>query len=89
MSLRDALRAFADEMEKELKKNEFRGEWRERSPSDIMASLWEELYDLDDAVERMYRGEGDRKEVLKEAVDVANYAMFVADICLISMGPEK
>lgn len=89
MSLRKALQVFAEEMEKELKRNEFRGDWRECNPEEMMARLWDEVYDLDDAVERVSQGRGEKKEVLKEAVDVANYAMFVADVCIASMGPEK
>ena len=89
MQIREALRFFAQEMEKELKNNEFRGDWRECGPSDMMARLWDEMYDLDDQVEKVCEGKGDRMAVLKEAVDVANYAMFVADVCLASMGPKE
>lgn len=89
MKLREALVFFSEEMEKELKNNEFRGDWRECSPSDMMVRLWDEVYDLDDEVEKLCDGVGDKKAVLKEAVDVANYAMFVADVCLASMGPKE
>lgn len=89
MVLRPALQRFAEQMEHALRDNEFRGDWRDRTPADMMASLWDELYDLDDEVEKMSDGVGDTGRILKEAVDVANYAMFVADICLVSMGKAK
>lgn len=54
-----------------------------------MAKLWDEVYDLDDLVEDHLEGNGDPKRILKEAVDVANYAMFVADICLASMEAKE
>jgi NTP pyrophosphatase (non-canonical NTP hydrolase) len=76
-------------METELKKNDFRGGWRNQNPEVMMAKLWDEVYDLDDQVEGYLDGKGDREQILKEAVDVANYAMFVADICLASMGEPE
>jgi len=87
--LREALRVFAERMEEELKKNEHRGGWKNQNPETMMAKLWDELYDLDDQVEGYLDGKGDREQILKEAVDVANYAMFVADICLASMGKPE
>lgn len=55
----------------------------------MIAKLWDELYDLDSEVEAYSHGDGDPDQILKEAADVANYAMFVADICLASMGGLK
>lgn len=87
--MRDALLRFAERMEAELKANEFRGTWEDKSPELMLAKLWDELYDLDDQVEKYLDGKGDREQIVKEAVDVANYAMFVADICLASMGDPQ
>lgn len=86
--MREALKFFAKKMEEELKKNEFRGSWRDQNPEMVLSKLWDEVYDLDDQVENYLDGKGDRDQILKEAVDVANYAMFVADICAASMGED-
>ncbi len=88
-TLRQALLIFAERMEEELRKNDFRGGWREENPETMMAKLWDEVYDLDDLVENHLDGNSDPKRILKEAVDVANYAMFVADICLASMDAKE
>lgn len=53
-----------------------------------MAKLWDEVHDLDDQVEKYLDGDGDKERILKEAVDVANFALIVADICIASMGPD-
>lgn len=87
--MRNALKIFADRMEEELRKNDFRGGWKKENPEMMMAKLWDEMYDLDDQVDHYLAGKGDREQIMKEAVDVANYAMFVADICLASMGKEN
>jgi len=55
----------------------------------MLAKMWDEVYDLDDQVEAFLDGKGNPDQIFKEAVDVANYAMFVADICLASIGPKK
>lgn len=55
----------------------------------MLAKMWDEVYDLDDQVEAFLDGKGSPDQILKEAVDVANYAMFVADICLASMEPKE
>lgn len=89
MVLREALKTFAQSMEIELRKNEFRGNWGEHDPEEMMAKLWDEVYDLDDQVEAYMNGNGDKDKILKEAVDVANYAMFVADIVMASMGDKE
>lgn len=86
--MREAVKVFAERMEQELKKNDFRGSWKNQNPEMTLAKLWDEVYDLDDQVEAFLDGKGDPQQILKEAVDVANYAMFVADICLASMGPK-
>lgn len=86
MEMRPALKVFATRMEEELKKNDFRGTWKNEDPRSMMAKLWDEVYDLDTQLDKYNHGEGDPEQILKEAADVANYAMFVADVCLASIG---
>lgn len=90
MSLRPSLKLFAEAMELELRRNEFRGDlWKIESPLSIMANLWEEVYDLDDQVEEHMDGNVDLAALHKEAVDVANYAMFVAESCAARYGLKR
>ena len=53
-----------------------------------MSECWDSLYALDDQVEKFLDGNIDREAIMKEAADVANFALIVADICLASTGEE-
>jgi len=88
ITLRPSLRIFAERMELELRRNEHKGGWMGEEPATVLSKLWDEVYDLEAEVEKYFDGDWDgsnKDSILKEAADVANYAMFVADICLASM----
>ena len=82
--------ALAQAMERKLSQHDGdRGEngWLEETPSWLLERLEEELKELATVV-GMYEEstevsdrERRRKMVLKEAADVANFAMMVADVC--------
>jgi hypothetical protein len=73
-SLRPPLRRFAIEMECWLRANDHKGGWRDCDPAWLLARLREEAKELEQA---MARGVG--SEIRREAADVANFAMMIAD----------
>jgi hypothetical protein len=73
--LRPAVRKFAIAMEERLKANDYKGGWDNCSAQYLMNGLLEELAELSAAIL-----EGDFSGINEEAVDVANYAMMLADI---------
>lgn len=78
MNLRPALQEFAQKMERELQKHDAtRGQmgWRDESPTWLLDRLHEELVELDMAMDS-----GTDEEVEKETIDVANFAMMLADV---------
>lgn len=76
----DGIRAelvwFAEEMEKKLRENDHKGGWDGCDPWGLIVRTYEELGELCDA----YTSGEDPDTVIREAADVANFAMMVADI---------
>jgi len=66
---------FADAMEAKLKENDHKQHWSSMPMQYLIGRLAEEQEELREAVER-----GNHKEVLREAADVANFAMMIADV---------
>lgn len=66
---------FADAMEAKLKENDHKRHWRYLGMQTLSMRLTQEREELRRAVEV-----GDHKEVLREAADVANFAMMIADV---------
>jgi NTP pyrophosphatase (non-canonical NTP hydrolase) len=79
MKLRPKVRAFAQAMERELRANDWKGGWEEMDKHEIISRLYEEMQELREEVLRPQASIIDA-QVLKESVDVANFAMFMADI---------
>ena len=81
MDLRPEVAAFAKAMEAKLKENDHKGGWNrgEDTPDELMARLLEEAEELENALHPMRKR--DPKRILREAADVANFAMMVADVC--------
>ena len=73
--LRPELQQFALAMESRLKENDHKGGWDRESPGWLYARLLEELAELLDAL-----GFGSMENIRREAADVANYAMMIADV---------
>lgn len=81
---RDALRpevaAFALAMEQKLRENDHKGGWKKCTLAYLMKRLREETKELADAVSRRSEGWAAGK-FRREAADVANFAMMIADVC--------
>lgn len=75
-TLRPEVVAFAVEMERVLRRHDHKGGWDHCTPAHLSRRLREELDELVDAVKS---GQAPEK-ILDEAVDVANFAMMVADV---------
>lgn len=78
--MRKSVRIFADEMERVLKENDYKGGWQDCLDRYLFQKLNEEVRE----VEREYwRGDerhafrGDAKKLRKELVDVANVCMML------------
>lgn len=87
-SLRPEVRAFALRMEQKLRERDYRGGWQEEAIPWLLDRLFEEVRELVRATTEycpmcgMAQPVDERKQanILMEAVDVANFAMFVADV---------
>lgn len=83
---RPEVRAFADLMEAQLRANDHKPGWKRDHPNyDLMPRLREEADELAGAIfawVRARRGGGSLADAIgREAADVANFAMMIADVC--------
>ncbi len=77
VTLRSEVQEFAQMMEKKLRAKDYKGGWQDESIEDwLFPALWEEVLELALAIRE------NKSEVLiaEEAVDVANFAMMIADV---------
>jgi len=81
--IRDSVVKFMFDMEDQLRANEHKGGWKHLDDSYLLARLMEELGELAVAIEYGTN----KKEIIREAADVANFAMMIADKC--SQGENK
>lgn len=83
--------AFADLMEAKLRENDHKGGWKTEDAEDLFGRLGAECVELSEAI-GLWRIQDDwrsaalhlpacRKNVAREAADVANFAMMIADVC--------
>lgn len=72
---RTEVKAFAVLMENKLQKNDFKGGWQQDSIAILFNKLQGELQELHDAITH----KKSRMDVINECVDIANYAMMIAD----------
>lgn len=76
--LRPSVAQFAIEMENALRKHDNKkggqDNWRNDPPRELMRRMLEEAIELDRELD-----EGGAEQIVKEAADVANFAMMVAD----------
>lgn len=84
LNLRTDLQWFAGQMELTLRDNDHKSGWHdpdEFSMKVAMQMLRAEVEELQGQVDKVRYGEGDadRMWIVKEATDVANFAMMVAD----------
>lgn len=94
ITLRPEVQWFAEQMELVLKENDYKGGWKDGSVDWLIERLYQEAKELWDEIERTKRFWSDpnnsqqRKLVIKEAVDVADFAMMIADNARLSQGTE-
>jgi hypothetical protein len=69
--LRPEVLWFAMQMEAQLRANDHKPGWKEDSIGALMERLFEEAHELDQSLNPI--------QTIKEAADVANFAMMIAD----------
>lgn len=80
MEVREPVKRFAEDMEAKLKDNDQKGGWEDCNLYWLVSRINEETRELARAI-NLHRDLGASKEnIIKEAADVANFAMMVADI---------
>jgi len=73
--MREEIRRFAELMEAQLKRNDWKGGWKNDSSAWLFGRLLEEVWEL---YQVLFAGET-RERIAREAADVANFAMMLAD----------
>lgn len=81
--MRKEVKWFADEMEKILKKNDHKGGWEQEDLDYLFTCLKEEVKELrkklpKDWLQWLYDSIENPKEIIKECVDIADFAMMIA-----------
>lgn len=74
--VRPEVALFAEMMEAKLAENDYKGHWSEAPWDYHVERLQQEVEELYDALMQ-----GNPRCIAEEAVDVANFAMFITDIC--------
>ncbi|BFH63945.1 hypothetical protein [Paenibacillus azoreducens] len=64
---------FAQQMETKLRENDWKGGWKDCRIQYLLEKLDEEVHELSGCISN--------EEAIKEAADVANIAMMIADLC--------
>ena len=72
--LRPEVAWFAEQMEMALRRNDHKGGWQDDSVKSLTCRVQDETFELFEAVNA-----GDVQAIVREAADVANFAMMVAD----------
>jgi hypothetical protein len=80
--LRPEVLKFAQAMERQLRANDHKGTWKYDAPDRLCDRIKDELDELEHVLPGLpfYSTTGTPDEILKEAADVANFAMMVADV---------
>ncbi len=79
--VRPVVGAFAHAMEARLAANDHKGGWQGEDVFWLLGRIRSERMELVDAVGMLIAGKTTPEAVLREAADVANFAMMVADVC--------
>lgn len=77
--LRPEVQVFAQAMEATLRDNDYKGGWKDMTPKESIRRLYQESGELWHEI-KDYPGRINTIKTLREACDVANYAMFTADV---------
>lgn len=76
VSCRTSVKWFAEQMELKLKENDYKGGWARCDHSWLLDRLKQEVTELEKALEKV----DNQENVIKEAADVANFALMIADL---------
>jgi NTP pyrophosphatase (non-canonical NTP hydrolase) len=89
--VRPEVAAFALAMERKLRENDWKGGWQNDAPEALLERLYDEAQELSIAQVQLEvralespdpaHAASNRRRVLDEAADVANFALMVADVC--------
>lgn len=86
--IREPVRWFAGQMEQTLKENDYKSGWRTCDPLWLLTRLDDEITELRAAIRSQPQGKSTREEVIREATDVANFAMMIADKARFRMNDQ-
>lgn len=79
--MREVVALFANRMEQVLHENDWKGGWKHQGGSCSVVYLLKRLVDERMELSReLHKEQPDLHRVTKEAVDIANFAMMIADI---------
>lgn len=73
------LRVFAKAMEKVLRENDHKPGWKHDHPRLLIDRIWDEIRELEPAVDRWEKRQAPLEEVQKELIDIANFCMMAWD----------
>jgi NTP pyrophosphatase (non-canonical NTP hydrolase) len=73
--VRSEVQWFCKQMESKLQENDHKKHWSTMHPDYLIERLYQEASELWEAI-----GKRDASEIVKEAADVANFAMMIADV---------
>lgn len=74
--IRDEVADFAEQMERTLLANDWKGGWQGMTLDECMARIYEEVAELD-AARHHFTTAQERGHLAEEAADVANFCMFL------------
>ena len=76
--MRESIKLFAEAMERKLQRDDGKKKgWEACDIQYLSGGLWEELFELEDAIANMSIDSGGVSHVLEECTDVANFAMMI------------
>lgn len=76
-----AVSRFTFHMLSKLRANAWKGDWLDDDAESLLARAKEELSELEEALAALPRGPMQLRKIIREAADVANMVMMVADLC--------
>lgn len=76
---RQVVKWFSEQMEKKLQENDHKKSWTEYEDDYLITRMEQEMDELMKAIIDLKYGKGSPEEVIKEAADVSNISMFIAD----------
>lgn len=79
MNIREEVQWFSQEMEKKLIENDHKQHWSGIPVAYLEMRLKQEVEELEEAIMEFHLGKGSVDLIVKEAADVGNFAMMIAD----------